>query len=83
MSVRNIVLFEGGKASLAMRLQCAQKGALQPIVSNTPLVEQDRSPTRYMRAWWEVAFPTRERLPFGPVSEPDGRGTVAFWDVFA
>jgi hypothetical protein len=82
MSLRNAVLFEDGKPSLVLRLQTAQKGALQPIAQGAVMVEQDRSASRYMRLWWAKAFPNREPLPFGPVATEDGRGSDAFWDVF-
>jgi hypothetical protein len=81
MSLRRAVLFEGDKASLILRLQCAQKGALQPIMASARMLEKDRSATPYMRAWWEKAFPDRERLPFGPIANADGTGTDKFWDV--
>lgn len=82
MSIRRAVLFDGEKAGRILRLQCAQKGALQPIMAGAGLLEKDRSATPYMRAWWEKAFPTRERLPYGPLANPDGTGTDKFWDVF-
>ena len=79
--MRQAVLFKDGKATLILRLQCAQKGALQPILG-WEMLEQDRSPSRQMRAWWGKAFPTRQPLPFEPVAKEDGTGTDRFWDVF-
>jgi hypothetical protein len=82
MSLRVAILFADGKASPILRSQCVQKGALEPLLT-LPLLETDRSATTYFRRWWQAAFPDRDRLPFGPLAEADGRGTVAFWDVFA
>lgn len=83
MSARNAPLFDGGKPTLTLRLQWAQKGALQPIVSGLSVLEEDRSATRSFRLLWSKAFPSRDPLPFVALAEKDGRGSQAFWDVFA
>jgi hypothetical protein len=81
VSLRKAILFRDGKATMILRAQCSQQGALQPIMAGARLLEADRSASRYMRSWWRVAFPEREHLPFGPVATEDGLGTDVFWDL--
>ncbi len=83
MSLRNASLFEGQKGTPILRAQWAQKGALQPFLAGALLLEADRTATRYLRELWPKAFPTRQALPYEPLGHEDGRGTDAFWTVFA
>jgi hypothetical protein len=39
--------------------------------------------TRYFESWWRSAFPSRVALPKERIANPDGTGTVLFWDAFA
>lgn len=82
MSIRSAALFDGRRPTLTLRLQWAQKGALQPIVSGLDILEQDGSAARSFRLLWSKAFPDREPLPVVALAEKDGRGSSAFWDVF-
>jgi hypothetical protein len=82
MTIRNAAMFDGPRPTLALRMQWAQKGALQPIVSGLDILEQDRSATRSFRLLWAKAFPDREPLPYAALAEKDGKGSIAFWDAF-
>jgi hypothetical protein len=75
-------LFENGRPTRMLYLQWAQQGALQPIPPGAVLLEQDGTATRYFRTLWQVSFPTRQRLPVGPLVDDDGSTADRFWDVF-
>lgn len=47
------------------------------------LLASDRTASDLFRSQWRAAFPNREPMPVDAIAERDGRGAVAFWDVFA
>lgn len=83
MTERATVLFtpEGFGSTGLTRLWLHKGGSPAPV-PRARLIEQDRSATRFFRALWDQAFPSREPLPYGPISNAAGQGTGEFWDVF-
>lgn len=82
MSIRNVRLFDAsGRGTPFLARQWQQKGASQPFQVMAQLVTRDGVSTGYFRDVWKAAFPTRQPLPYRP-SDPDGRGSAEFWEVF-
>jgi hypothetical protein len=74
----SVVYFEDGAATLFLRGQFRAKAALRPIPAGLVCVDADGHATGAFRGLWRVAFPTRQPLPLGPISHPDGSATPAF-----
>lgn len=82
MSIQSEVLFDqDGKPTYTLLSQARKKAALKPLEGAIRCVDQG-SATAYFAAWWTAAFPTRNPLPSDPIANPDGTGTLAFWEVF-
>lgn len=81
--MRSIPLFAptGHPTTFLMR-QWTQKGALQPLRLHVYL-DRDGTGLPAFRSLWQVAFPSRAPLPSVPLADKAGRGTDAFWSVFA
>jgi hypothetical protein len=80
VSLRNAALWDGRRATPILRGQWVQRAAATPLPT-CELLEQDYTATRHFRGLWATAFPTRDPLPLAPLSNKDGTGTQAFWDV--
>ena len=82
MSIQSAVLFDhDGKPTYVLISQARSKSAAKPLEAAIRCVDQGQA-TDYFTAWWNVAFPTRNVLPSEPIANPDGTGTLAFWQVF-
>lgn len=83
MSIQSAPLFDpDGKPTYVLIAQARQKGALKHIQPDISGVDQDGNATDYFTAWWNAAFPTRRTLPDAPIANPDGTGTLLFWQIF-
>lgn len=82
MSLRNVPLFAAGFPTTFLMRQWTAKGALTPL-HLIAYLDGEQTATPAFRAVWQAAFPTRSPLPSGPLADRSGKGTDAFWNVFA
>jgi len=83
VSIQSAVLFDqDGKPTYTLVSQAKAKAAERSLQPAVRCVDDSGEATGYFRAWWNVAFPTRNPLPDEPLANPDGTGTQAFWQVF-
>lgn len=81
MSVRNVPLWAGPYPTPFLLRQWKQKAATEPL-RLIPYLTRDKAAEPHFRVLWTKAFPARQPLPEGPLSDAQGRGTDAFWDIF-
>lgn len=83
MSIQSAVLFDGdGRPTYTLVSQAKAKAAERSLQPAVRCVDGAGVATSYFRAWWNIAFPTRNPLPDEPIADRDGVGTLAFWQVF-
>lgn len=82
MSIQSAILFDqDGKPTYTLISQARSKSPLKPLQAAIAAVDSQGAPTEDFRAWWNAGFPTRRTLP-DLVANPDGTGTLEFWQVF-
>lgn len=81
MSVRNVPLWAGRFPTPFLLRQWTAKAAAEPL-RLIPYLARDLTAEPHLRQLWAKAFPARQPLPEGPLSDALGRGTDAFWDAF-